>query len=110
MKTSNQKESGLLRLVDEFGYPPRGAEIVWGRLDELDASIAPSFLKWWSQGTEPNVEVHGYSVQRLEQEHGMNPIAAFLTLDWLVREPERALESLRRGHDRVSVQCSAGDL
>jgi len=101
MKTLNQMESGVLRLVDEFGYSSQGARIVWDRLCRLDPAIASSFLGWWVQGIEPDIKIHGYSVKRLEEEHSMTPIAAFLTLDWLVREPERAQRSLKKGHDRI---------
>jgi hypothetical protein len=31
----------------------------------------------------------------------MSPIAAFLTLDWLSREPGQALKSLENGRDRA---------
>lgn len=101
MNTLNQLESGFSRLIAEFGYSSQGARLVWGRLCHLDPTIASSFFGWWVQGIEPDLEVHGYSVKRLEEEHGMTPIAAFLTLDWLVREPERAQRSLEKGHDRV---------
>ncbi len=33
----------------------------------------------------------------------MKPPAALLTLDWLLREPDKAVASLRKGHDWVRV-------
>ena len=41
------------------------------------------------------------TIQRLIEQHNMKPIAAFLTLDWLSREPEAAIASLKCGYDRV---------
>lgn len=32
----------------------------------------------------------------------MNEVAGFLTLDWLLREPEKAIASLKKGHDTIS--------
>ena len=34
----------------------------------------------------------------------MNLIAALLTLHWLLREPNWASASLRKGHDRMSIE------
>ena len=42
----------------------------------------------------PKLSIAGYTLQRLIDEHGMLPVAAFLTLDWLLRDPARATASL----------------
>jgi hypothetical protein len=47
------------------------------------------------------LDVHGLTVDTLQRQHGMTPIAAFLTLDWLSRDPEAALASLHKGHDHL---------
>ncbi len=39
--------------------------------------------------------------------HKMNPIAAFLTLDWLIREPEQAIESLKHGYDFIKTDTGS---
>lgn len=46
-------------------------------------------------------ETEGYSVQQLMTERGMNPIAALLTIGWLMQEPEIAKASLKKGSDHV---------
>jgi len=46
-------------------------------------------------------EIEGYSMNRLLTEHNMTPIAAFLTLDWLMREPAIALASLNKGRESL---------
>jgi hypothetical protein len=63
--------------------------------------VKDAFTTWWQDGTLPFLEVEDYSVSTLIEEHDMNPIAAFLTLDWLAREPHLAKKSLRKGHDYV---------
>jgi hypothetical protein len=45
--------------------------------------------------------VEGYSIERLMKEFGMNPIAAFLALDWLIRDPDTARALIKRGFDRI---------
>jgi hypothetical protein len=92
----------VTRLVSEFGYPLQGAQMVAEKLLACGPEIKAAFLYWWNEGSLDDLVVEGYTVQRLMEEHGMNPIAAFLTLDWLMREPEKAKVSLARGHDRVT--------
>src|SRR3989442_846228 len=91
----------LDRLVSEFNYPPAGARLVATKLERISPPVRAAFLTWWNSGSAPPLEIHSYSVERLVDEHGMNPVAAYLTLDWLRRSPEEALKSLQKGHDRV---------
>jgi len=51
----------------------------------------------------PEIAVEGYTVGSLMLRHGMNKVAAVLTLDYLRRDPEKALDSLRKGHDSVGL-------
>lgn len=90
------------RLVNEFGYPAHAAEVVTSKVGKLGPETHAAFALWWNSGQTPALEVEGYTVDRLMKEHDMNPIASILTLDWLAREPDKALESLRKGHDKVS--------
>jgi hypothetical protein len=94
-------QSLILRLVSEFGYPQAGAQLVAGKLASCSPELQAAFLEWWNTGHFSEIQVEGYTVQRLMTEHHMKPIAAFLTLDWLRREPQKALASLKKGHDKV---------
>ena len=88
------------RLIGEFGYSPHAADIAARELVAATPRIQEAFYHWWKTGKVSALEVEGYNAQRLADEHGMNPIAGFLTLDWLLKEPKAALSSLARGHDR----------
>lgn len=90
------------RLVREYGYSSSGVEIIAAQLLRLEPQLSAAFEEWWNSGNVPKAEIEGYSFERLQNEHGMNPIAAFLTLDWLLREPEKAKVALSKGHDRLS--------
>jgi hypothetical protein len=48
-----------------------------------------------------HLKISGYDLEKLETEHGMNRIAAFLTLDWIKKSPDIAIKALKRGHDLV---------
>ncbi len=89
------------RLVAEHGDPEAGAQLVAAKLAALPSPVHAAFENWWTIGEVPELVVEGYTVRRLAAEHGMNPIAAFLTLGWLTREPQAARASLAKGHDHV---------
>jgi hypothetical protein len=95
-------EELIPRLIDEFGYPEKGAKLVVGKLNTCNPAIQQAFWEWWQSGlVSEEFLVADYSMERLMREHAMKPIAAFLTLDWLLREPDVAAQSLKRGHDHV---------
>lgn len=50
-----------------------------------------------AMATEPQMSAEGWSVSRLENEFRMNAIAALLTIDWLRKEPGKALAALNEG-------------
>ncbi len=89
------------RLVETHGYPRHAAEVVAADLMELSPPVAAAFLAWWSSGVVHGVTVEGYTVDCLQVKFGMHPVAAYLTLEWLVQEPEQALAVLRHGLDRI---------
>ena len=89
------------QLMSELNYSYQGAQLVVVKLRQSAPEIQAAFTTWWQSGHIPELEVNSYNVERLMQHHSMNPIAALLTLDWLMREPAKALASLQRGHDEV---------
>jgi hypothetical protein len=102
------RDDVITRLTDEFKYPAKGAQLVATKLQALTLEIRPYFEAWWFGGPIPDLQIEGFTVRKLMEEHGMNPIASFLTLDWLAREPEKALASLRKGHDKISQSRPGG--
>ncbi|MBN1877707.1 MAG: hypothetical protein JXA33_26020 [Anaerolineae bacterium] len=93
----------ISRLTQEFGYPLKNAALVAEKLRRCSPLVAAAFEQWWYTGVIPELSVEEYSVTQLINERKLKPIAAFLTLDWLVREPEKAKASLRKGHDFVKI-------
>ena len=94
-------EELIPRLEAEFGYPSQGAQSIANKLVQCTPIIQQVFLEYWGSGEIPGLIVEEFTAERLMKEHGMNLIAAMLTLDWLVREPEKAKVSLKKGHDRI---------
>jgi len=90
------------RLITEFNYAAFHAPTVAARLEALDPRIKVAFDTWWMHGIPaPDLMVEGYSFESLIARHRLKPVAAFLSLDWLLREPERAKATLQRGFDSL---------
>lgn len=87
----------LLNLLNEEGYPNHMIDNTITKLEQLDQVIKDSFASWVENGTKPEIEIEGYSFQMLVDSYGMKPVGAFLTLNWLTKDPESALRSLKRG-------------
>jgi len=100
------KSSLVARLMAEHGYPARGAELIAEQVLVATPAVRQAFAHWWETGDLPELSVEGYTAQRLIAEHGMNPVAAILTLDWIARDPTNAMAAVRRGHDRVSFRST----
>ena len=64
-----------------------------------------SVLKEWADGDDaPDITINGVSFNQLVNEEGMKPIRAFLMLDWLYREPMKAMNYLASGRIRSVIQ------
>lgn len=91
----------LARLVSDLGYPTSGAELLADQIEHLQPQLVEIFSRWWEGGALPAIEVGGYTASRLVEEFGFTPLAALLTLDWLIREPEVAKTAIKSGYDYV---------
>jgi len=92
----------LPRLISEFGYPQAGAKLIAEKLTSCNIAIQTAFWEWWQTGQlSLDIEVEGFTLESLIHKHQMKPVAAFLTMDWLMREPIKARQSLQKGHDFV---------
>lgn len=84
------------KILKEEGYPSYLIEQTVAKIDNFQPSIKACFVKWVEDGTCPDIEIEGFTFRRLIEEQDKTPIAAFLALDWLVRDPDTAKVSLSR--------------
>ena len=97
-----QADEIILRLVAEFGYTEKNAKGVAQKLLACTPVIQEAFEKWWrGEGLDAQLAVKGYTLKRLIEEYRFGPIAAFLDMDWLIREPEKAAQALSEGYDMI---------
>jgi hypothetical protein len=87
----------LLTLLKEENYPAHMLDKTIEKLEKLQPEILSAFTQWLSDGKTPSISIENFSFQDLTMKFGMTPVGAFITLDWLVREPEKAKRSLERG-------------
>ncbi|MDI6619722.1 MAG: hypothetical protein QME45_13895 [Clostridiales bacterium] len=84
------------RLISEFKYPRGHVDAISGRILKMNPEVLENLKYWWETGEIKPLEVHGYTLERLQKVHGMDIIAAYIMLDWLSSEPEKAKKSLAR--------------
>lgn len=99
-----KKRSELVHfLIMQADYKPHVAEITADDLLAAQPPIQQAFETWQDTGVLPELEIESYTAQRLIEEYHFHPVAALLTLDWLMTDPQEALTALKYGFDSVQV-------
>lgn len=94
-------------LVRRYGYDAADASGMVPELMAMQPAIKTAFLKWWMTGVLPDEpKYEGYSALSLAVAHDVQPVAAFLTLDWLATDPQTALQAIKGGYDQVFTDPS----
>ena len=87
----------LVKLLKEENYPAHMVDVTIGKLNKLQPIVLDNFEAWLNEEKNPEIEIQGYSYRILVNDYGMKPVGAFLTLDWLCRDPQKASLSLKKG-------------
>lgn len=99
-----KKRSELVHfLITQANYEPKVAELTADDLLAAQPPIQQAFEAWQSTGALPELEIEGYTAQRLIEEYHFHAVAALLTLDWLITDPQEALTALKYGFDTVQI-------
>lgn len=77
-------------LIEKYDYPAFMVERTLEKVKKLDLEIYTELENWFESGKLSGIEVGGYTVKMLIDKYKMTEVGAFLTLDWLKREPEEA--------------------
>lgn len=78
-------------------YPEFMIESTTDKIVRFTPEVKKVFKEWCSNNESFDFSVEGFSFCDLVTKWGMKPVGAFITLDWLIREPEKAKEVLRKG-------------
>lgn len=98
---SNDEIKNLIQTKYPDKYPDNKIDILDASLDKMTPAVKMSLENFLQNGQREDISILGYSLDKLMNEHGMNEVAAYLTIDWIMREPTHALKSLRKGHDFI---------
>lgn len=84
------------RLIQQ-GYTSMQVEKIASELQMIDCSLIEGLQLWLSGEEEKDYTIEGIKLSELKQKFKMTYPAALLTMDWLIKEPERAIKSIGRG-------------
>ncbi len=85
-------------LVDRLGRSVGEAGRLNEELKSLDSKLTPLLQRWLDTNTGSDDTLYsGYSINSLRESFGMDFIAALLTLDWIIKEPEAAIPAIESG-------------
>lgn len=84
-------------ILKEEKYPDYMLEKTIEKVERFDSTVMKIFEEWSKSGEEPTLSIEGFSYHQLIAEYGMKPVGAFITLDWLLRDPQKAVSALKRG-------------
>lgn len=78
-------------------YPDYMLEQTADKVERMDERIKLAFEDWVDSNIIPTIEIEGWNYAKLVEKFKMRPVAAFLALDWLTRDPKKASKALKRG-------------
>lgn len=81
-------------LVEKYDYKNSQVDSVVEKIGRFSPKVAAAFEKWLNTGEIDNTEVEGYTVKSIMEKKPMKIVGAYLTLDWLEREPSEAKAAL----------------
>ncbi|MBQ5673530.1 MAG: hypothetical protein IIV45_00335 [Lachnospiraceae bacterium] len=87
----------IKEILVEEKYPEFMIEKTADKIESFSPVVAKAFCSWCERKEQINLVVEGISFNDLVSKWGMNPVGAFITLDWLILEPEKAKKALNRG-------------
>lgn len=94
------EKSTIIAKLKSSGYEDDKAEEILHSLSNIDNSLIPALVEWVEKDTIADITIEGYSLKSLV-DNNMKPPAAFLTLDWLIREPDSARAAIESGYDSI---------
>ena len=108
---SKIKFTDLYRKVKEYGNGKHWIDIynAW-KLRNADQEIKEALYMWLEDGM-PSLTIYGVTFSELINSDSMNPIQAFLFMDWLKREPINASRFMSEEKDGgSSIKLKESDI
>lgn len=82
-------------LIEEKNYDRVQTERLMPQIDALPEEIKKALEEWLQNGTLTSPEYHGYTVEKiLYEKPDMTVVGAYLTLDWIRKDPKTAIKAV----------------
>ena len=80
------------------GYTEKQANVLAEKLSTIDSALKQGLDNWLEDNdVETDYAISGVTLSEIKKKFKMTYPAALLTMDWVIREPERANESINKG-------------
>ena len=89
--------SEIFNALLEHNYTEKQSSILASKLAFLDESLIKCMENWFKNGQQTNYSAHDISIKELVEKHNMQYLAAVLTMDWVLRDPTKAIDTIRKG-------------
>lgn len=87
----------IIMILCAQDYPDYMLAQTADKVERMDKEIMAAFEEWVDCNVIPSIEIEGWNYNKLVETFKMRPVAAFLALDWLMRDPEKAIKALNKG-------------
>jgi len=85
-------------ILSERGYTEKQINILEEKLSKIDLSLKQGLDNWLEDSNvETDYTISGVTLSEIKKKFKMTYPAALLTMDWVIREPEKAIESINKG-------------
>lgn len=87
----------IKQVLLERGYTDKQVNAVINDLLAIDESLIEGFSLWIESEKETDYTIKGITLSDLKKKFDMTYPAALLTIDWIIKDSEKAIESINRG-------------
>lgn len=77
-------------LMEKLNYNEKTAIITIRDIRRMKPDLRQAFVIWFTKGEEPSGMLYGINFRNLVTYKKMNPVAAFLAIDWYAKDPKTA--------------------
>lgn len=84
-------------ILMERGYNEKQAIVASKELQDINETLKNAFALWADKEEETDFMIEGICLSELKSKFKMTYPAALLTMDWIIKEPKKAIESINRG-------------
>lgn len=90
-------------LVEKYDYMESKVDGVVEKISKFSPKVMESFEKWFNTGEVDSIEVEGFTIKDILDKKKMTIVSAYITLDWLHRDPKQAKAALNSAEFKNSA-------